>query len=121
MDQGFTPKLEYDPGSFYDKEIKRQKSILESSRKIDTSSSGGDAGDGGRGGDGGGESSADLTTSKNRAFIGGISSMANIGGGGLAGSLKPIERANEIAEKQLETLETIASNTEAESSTAKFS
>ena len=47
--------------------------------------------------------------------------MANIGGGGLAGSLKPIERANEIAEKQLETLETIASNTEAESSTAKFS
>tara|TARA_X000001382_G_scaffold117708_1_gene97513 strand:+ start:536 stop:2317 length:1782 start_codon:yes stop_codon:yes gene_type:complete len=33
MDQGFTPKLEYDPGSFYDEEIDRQKSILEASRK----------------------------------------------------------------------------------------
>ena len=32
MDQGFTPRLDYDPGSFYDEEIERQKQILQASR-----------------------------------------------------------------------------------------
>ena len=118
MDQGFTPRLDYDPGKFYDQEIQRFKAILEESRKNDDS---GNAGGGGDAGDLGGGDPTDISSSKSKAVMGGVSSMAGIGGGGLTGALKPIEKANEIAQKQLDTLEVIASNTENESSPKKFS
>ena len=49
-----------------------------------------------------------------RGATGGISSMAAIGGGGLTGALKPIEKANELAEKQLNVLSQIEQNTQNE-------
>ena len=109
----------YDPSAEYDRLIADQKALLENSRKIDNNITGGTGGIGGTGGDDG--SIGDLSTAKNRAVVGGVSSMANIGGGGLVGALAPIEKSNEIAQKQLETLQEIASNTESESTTTSFS
>jgi hypothetical protein len=51
-----------------------------------------------------------------RDATGGISSMAAIGGGGLTGALKPIEKANELAEKQLVVLGAIEQNTQQQNS-----
>jgi hypothetical protein len=47
---------------------------------------------------------------------GGISSMASIGGGGGVGVVKPIEKANDIAEEQQDELEEINENTKPDGS-----
>jgi len=46
-----------------------------------------------------------------RRSSGGINSLAAIGAGGMVGALRPIEKGNEIAQSQLETLRRIEANT----------
>jgi len=43
---------------------------------------------------------------------GGISSLAAVGGGGLVGMLKPLDKANDIATNQLTVLKNIERNTQ---------